>query len=132
MNTKKIQILFILSLLLFPFISYAALEGLKGLLVSSISLIDLLIRVSFGLGLLLFFWGAGQFILHSGEDKARTEGRNRMIWGIVALFVMASIYGILGFIGSTVGIGSNSSGSNGSGTMSDDCLVNDNLGAGCN
>ncbi|MFA7216753.1 MAG: hypothetical protein WC095_02120 [Candidatus Paceibacterota bacterium] len=132
MNTKKIQILSTLSLFLFPLVSYAALEGLKGLLVGSISLINLLIKVFFGLGLLLFFWGAGQFILHSGEDKARTEGRNRMIWGIIALFVMASIYGILGFIGSTVGISPNGSGGNSSGAMSNDCLVNDNLGADCN
>lgn len=132
MNIKKIQIISISSILLFPLISYGALEGVKGLLVSSVSLMNLMIRVLFGLALVLFFWGMGQFILHSGEDKARTEGRKRMIWGIIALFVMASIYGILNFIGSTVNIGPNSSGSGGASNISNDCLVNDNLGPGCN
>lgn len=81
-----------------------ALTGLKGLLTDFKGVLDLVVPVLFGLSLVYFFWGIGQFILHAGDVKTREEGRNKMIWGIIALFVFISIYGILKSIGSAIGI----------------------------
>jgi len=49
------------------------------------------------LGLLAFFWGIVQFIIGSrnGEEKAITAGKQFMGWGLVGLFVMFSVYGII-------------------------------------
>jgi hypothetical protein len=58
----------------------------------------------FGLAFLYFFWGMGQFVLKAGDEKARTEGKQKMVWSVVALFVMVSIYGIILFIRTTFGI----------------------------
>lgn len=81
------------------------LGGLKSLLVSFKDILNLLIPVLFGICLIYFFWGLAQFILHdAGNDKTRADGKQKMIWGIVALFVFVSIYGILNFIGSAIGI----------------------------
>lgn len=108
---KKIKNYLILSVILVPTISFAALDGLKGLMNESLGLLNLGIRIIFALALALFFWGLVQFIMKSGDAKLRDEGKQRMIWGIIALFVMISIYGILNFVGSLVGINPNSSGS---------------------
>lgn len=110
---KKIKNYLILSVILLPTISFAALDGLKGLMNESLGLLNLGIRIIFALALVLFFWGLVQFIMKSGDAKLRDEGKKRMIWGIIALFVMVSIYGILNFVGSLVGIRPDSSGSGG-------------------
>lgn len=65
------------------------------------------IGVIFGFAMVFFFWGAAQFILKdAGSDKTRDEGKKKLLWGIIALFVMFSIYGILRMIGNLTGISS--------------------------
>lgn len=96
-----------------PIISFAALDGVKGLIKDFKDIINLTIPVVFGLALIFFFWGLAQFILHSDDEKAREDGKQRMLWGIIAIFVIVSIYGILGFIGDSVGIKVNIGGENG-------------------
>ena len=56
-----------------------------------------------GFALLAFFKGLITFIAKSGDAKSHEEGRNLMIWGIIALFVMVSIFGILRFFYSDLG-----------------------------
>ncbi|MES2213484.1 MAG: hypothetical protein V4473_01425 [Patescibacteria group bacterium] len=104
---KKNTILFTLLLVLvcIPLVSFAApLDGLKGLLIEFKGMLNTIIELIFGLALVYFFWGMAQFILNAGVEKAREEGKNKMIWGIIALFVMFSIYGILNWISNVSGI----------------------------
>jgi len=48
-----------------------------------------------GLALIFFIYGLGKFILSAGEEEKRKEGKKFMTWGIVALFVMTAIWGIV-------------------------------------
>lgn len=57
------------------------------------------------LALLFFFYGLARFILASGDEEARKNGKHIMIWGIVALFVMVSVWGLVAFLGQALGIG---------------------------
>lgn len=68
-------------------------------------LVDLLLPIAVTLAVLFFFWGLAEFILASGEESAKEEGRRKMIWGVVALFVIVSIWGIIAFLGNLLGIG---------------------------
>ena len=61
-----------------------------------------LIPLAFALCLLYFFWGVAKYIKSEGEGKG--EGRGIMIWGIVALFIAFSIWGIIAFIRSELGL----------------------------
>ena len=64
-----------------------------------------LLPIFFALALVYFFWGVAQFILNdAGNDKTREEGKKKIIWSVVALFVFVSIYGILNFIGDLIDI----------------------------
>lgn len=65
---------------------------------------DLLIPLVVSLGLLFFFWGLAVFILNAGDPEARGKGVSIMIWGIVALTVMLSIWGIIELISEIFGI----------------------------
>jgi hypothetical protein len=54
------------------------------------------------LALLAFFYGLAKLIW--GGPEAVSEGKSLMIWGIVALFVMVSVWGLVRFIGNAFNI----------------------------
>lgn len=68
-------------------------------------LVNMLIPIAIAAALLFFIWGLAQFIMNSGDPEKKSEGKNRMIHGIITLFVIVSIWGIIAWIGSTLGIG---------------------------
>lgn len=69
-----------------------------------LDLIKLAIPVVAGLALLVFFWGLAKFIARvGGDEKAVKEGRDLMFWGILALFVMVSFWGIMAFLSGQFG-----------------------------
>ncbi len=108
---KKYNKIFIGLLAFTPAISFAALSGLQTLLQDFRQIIGTVVTVIFALALAFFFWGVAQFILNdAGNDKTREDGKKKMMWGIIALFVMFSIYGILRAVGSLIGISPASSG----------------------
>lgn len=65
------------------------------------------ILVVFTAGFFLFVWGLVRFILGLGDDgrgNAHEEGKQHMLWGIVGMFVMASVYAILALLDNTFGL----------------------------
>ncbi len=57
----------------------------------------------FALAVVMFLWGAVNFfILNSDEEAKRAQGRQFMLWGIIALAVMLSVWGLVGIVRSTV------------------------------
>ncbi len=67
-------------------------------------LVNLALPLVVALALLGFFYGLMKFIFAKGDDAARKEARQTMIWGIIALFVMVSVWGLVGFLGNALGI----------------------------
>ena len=43
----------------------------------------------------VFFWGVVLFILNTDDDTKRAEGKQWMMWGVIALFVMITLWGIV-------------------------------------
>ncbi len=102
---KKCINIFSIIFLLFPFVVSAQSDGIRGLIRATGFLITLLIPVVAGFALLAFFWGLAKFIFRvGGDENAVEEGKRIMLWGIVALFVMLSIWGLVSFIRSGLGI----------------------------
>lgn len=60
----------------------------------SIGIINVVIPILAGIALLLFLWGGVRYIYSSGEGEHK-EGREVLLWGLIALFVLFSVYGIL-------------------------------------
>lgn len=82
-------------------------QNLSDLIGIFLSLISQLVPVVFGLALLFFFWGLAQFIWAAGrgnEERVKS-GKQLMFWGVIALFVMFSIYGIIALLVSDFGVG---------------------------
>ena len=69
-----------------------------------VDLIDTAIPVLVSAAVLVFFWGLAKFIRNSGNEKSHTDGRNLMIWGVIGLFVMVTVWGLVRFTQSSLGI----------------------------
>lgn len=67
-------------------------------------IVNILIPAFFGLAIIYFFYGVAKYILSAGDPKAAGEGKSIMIYGIIAIAVMASIYGIVGFLQRSLGV----------------------------
>ncbi len=73
-----------------------------GLVSRIITLInDFLLPIVVGLAFLAFFIGVGRFIFSAGDSGHHESGKMLMVWGLVALFVMFSIWGILQILTAT-------------------------------
>jgi hypothetical protein len=91
--------------MLAPFAASAQqLSNLQTLLNSIKNLVSLALPIVVGLALLGFFWGLMKFIFNAGDEGAKDEGKRIMIYGVIALFVMVAVWGLVGFIGSALGI----------------------------
>ncbi len=68
-------------------------------------LMDTALPVLESLSLLAFFWGLVRFIfaMGGGDTKAIADGKSLMKWGLVALFIMVSLDGIISFLGHEFG-----------------------------
>ena len=75
---------------------------LKTLVDTFLALIGTFIPVLAGFALLLFLWGGVKYIYNSSETKGKAEGKSAMIWGIIALFVLFCIWGIIGLLQTSV------------------------------
>ncbi|MBP6888690.1 MAG: hypothetical protein KBC21_03220 [Candidatus Pacebacteria bacterium] len=70
------------------------------------TIVSRLVPFAVGVAVIAFFWFLIRFIWQGAEDgEARGESLKGMGWSIIALFVMVSIWGLVGFLGSVTGIG---------------------------
>jgi len=59
----------------------------------------------FTVAFIYFLWGVSQFILNSeSSDDAKTNGKNHMLWGVIGMTIMFSVWGILGIVLGTFNI----------------------------
>ncbi len=56
--------------------------------------IGLLISIA----LLVFIYGVVEFIAGADNEDKRTQGKQHIIWGIIGLFIMVSVFGIMKII----------------------------------
>ena len=105
---KKITSIGLLFLAVTPFIASAQFANIQALIDAVGRIINMLIPILVGLAILAFFWGLVKYI--SGSGKSHDQGKNVMIAGLVSFFIMVSLYGIVNFAGSAIGINQNGTG----------------------
>jgi hypothetical protein len=81
-------------------------SGVTNLLNSLKSWVDILIPIAVAAAVLFFFWGLARYIL-AEADESKIAGRHMMLWGVIALFVIVSIWGLVAFLGNLFGINTN-------------------------
>lgn len=66
----------------------------------STSLIPLIVT----LAIAVFVWGVVQYLLGANEEAKREKGRQFILWSVIALTAMVSIWGLVQVLGNTFGV----------------------------
>ena len=66
-----------------------------------------IIPIIFSLALLYFLYGIAQYIKQAGDPKARDNAAKMMLYGIIGLFVMTSVWGLVNLVANTFSLDNN-------------------------
>ncbi len=70
-------------------------QTFSSIVLDIVSLINLIIGVLSAFAIVIFFYGLVRYIRESSDSHGHNEGKERIVWSLVALFVLFSIWGIL-------------------------------------
>jgi len=91
---KKLISLFVISL---PIVTYAYSD--LGQLVGALNgALSATVPLLLSLATLVFLWGIVKYIWSGDDEKQRTESRSFMLWGIVGLTVMVSVWALVSLL----------------------------------
>lgn len=63
-----------------------------------------LITLLLAIALLVFLYGAFEYVMGAGNEEARNTGRRHLLFGIIGMLVMISAYTILFIAANTFGV----------------------------
>ncbi len=64
------------------------------------NIVSLLITIA----MIGFIWGVIQMFINPNNEEARKQGKSYVIWGLVGLFVIISVWGLVAVLTNTFGI----------------------------
>lgn len=82
---------------------FAAAQDVFAFMDTVIDWLLMLIPVLMSLAVVYFLWGLVKFIKNAADEKQHEDGKNIMVWGMIALFVMTAIWGIIGYLQYSLG-----------------------------
>lgn len=113
MSISKITITSVLFLPISLLLTTSALaqsDGLNQIEESTgvlLNIVNVFTIVAVGLAFLYFFWTLGLMLLKPGEGEKGAEQKSKLVYSVIILAVMTSIWGLIGFLRSTFGIEGN-------------------------
>ncbi len=69
-------------------------------IVASIDFVQTLIPLLVGIAVLFFVYRLTISLLYTDNNEKRQEARQQMVWGIIALFVLVSVWGLVNILSS--------------------------------
>ncbi len=92
-----------------PNIAYADDPGSIKIFVAKVDLyiVNPLIILMFAVALMFFLFGVLEFFINEASAGEKGTGKQHMLWGVVGMFLMISVFGILKLIQHTLGVPDN-------------------------
>lgn len=81
-------------------------SSFKGVILYVVSIINVVIPILVSVAFIVFFWGLSKFVIGADNDAEVKKGKEFMLWGILALFILISIRTILGLLSNEFEFGS--------------------------
>ncbi len=96
---KKLSVGIVGAIGVLPMLAFA---GLNEFIAQLNIWIGYIIPLLISFAVVLFLWGLVKFVANASDEGKRQEGKDLMIWGLIALFVMIAFWGIVGWIQTTL------------------------------
>ena len=84
-----------------PFAAMAAPSDVNGIIETVGGLISSIVPIIIAIALVGFLWGIISYITAGDDPKNKDAARGYMIYGIIGLFVMVSVWGLVKILQST-------------------------------
>jgi len=90
----------------FPLVASASggATDFRSLMRIFLNMLGMFMNVLYAAAFAAFFWGVVQYIWNTDDAKSRQAGNSWMTWSVVALFVMVTLWGIIGMLVRTFGM----------------------------
>ncbi len=86
--------------------AYADMGEAAGKLIGKINkiIINPLIVLVFAIALVVFLYGLYEMLANGESEEERTKGKQHMLWGVIGMFIMVSVFTIMQLVIDTIGI----------------------------
>lgn len=108
MSFKKHSLFFLPAfLVVFPLVAGAqGLTNIIRLANNVLTVLYIVLVIVFVLALIVFSWGIVKYLTAAGDTNKLKEARPFLFWGIIGLFVLAAIAGLIDFLADAIGLDS--------------------------
>ena len=76
--------------------------GIGGIMIWVRNILNAAVPLILSLAVVWFIWNVFRFAI-AGSEEDKTKAKTQMVWGIVAIFVMVSVWGLVAILTSTFG-----------------------------
>ncbi len=96
--------------LIAPLLSFAQIpqynpsQGINGFFVLAKSILAYVLPLLISVAVLYFIYNVFQYTIKSGDEEARKKAKGNIIWGVVGLFVIVGVWGLVAILQSAFGI----------------------------
>ena len=108
---KKKILTSVILLSVVPFVAFAQAAGaidtswIDSLINNVIGVLNNLVPLFIALAVAFFLWGVLQFVSSGDDEEKRKLARARMIHGVIAIFIMVSLWGLIGVLANVFNLG---------------------------
>ncbi len=103
---KKIKTFIPIGLLFTPALAFAATD-FDSLVTLIISMLNQVIKVLVAVAVVIFLYGVVKYVVSGGDEEKKSAARNTIIYGVIGLFVMVSVWGLVGILSNTFNLQTN-------------------------
>jgi len=80
------------------------LMGPTMLATGTLTILSTIVTILFVLAIAVFAWGIVKMILAAGDPEKVKEARGIIIWGVIAIAVLASLFGLVTYLRTVFGV----------------------------
>ena len=100
---KQMKKFFPIAMSLLPAFAFAAFDY-TNLIDKAKNIVSAGVPILFGLIVIYFLYGVVKFVTAGGDEEARTNARNAMIYAVIGMFIAAAIWGLVAALGGFLGV----------------------------
>lgn len=92
---------------LLPFAAFAQVgetTNIPGFIEQINAVINTIIPFLVGLAVLIIIWGVFNYISGAGDEEKRAQAKQYIVWGVVGVFIMLSVWGLVNILVNSFGL----------------------------
>ncbi|OHA00467.1 MAG: hypothetical protein A3C07_01260 [Candidatus Sungbacteria bacterium RIFCSPHIGHO2_02_FULL_47_11] len=103
---KLYPALYLGTALMAPLVALAQEDKVSPVAQNILAALNLVVTIVFILAVIVFGWGIVKLIVAAGDPGKIKEAKGFLIWGVIGIAILASIFGIIQFLQQYIGISS--------------------------